>query len=130
VLDGYPMPGWLRSALAISAACTLVTAPILWLEFGRVPLYGVIANALVEPAVPLLLGLSFSAAAAAPFAPGVAVTLAWANGWVAVYIETCARAVSALPAAQVSGRAAAAAAAAAIGGVAISWRRLRRTARA
>jgi len=130
VLDGYPMPGWLRSALAISAACTLVTAPILWLEFGRVPLYGVIANALVEPAVPLLLGLSFSAAAAAPFAPDVAVTLAWANGWVAVYIETCARAVSALPAAQVSGRAAAAAAAAAIGGVAISWRRLRRTARA
>ena len=130
VLDGYPMPGWLRSALAISAACTLVTAPILWLGFGRVPLYGVIANALVEPAVPLLLGLSFSAAAAAPFAPGVAVTLAWANGWVAVYIETCARAVSALPAAQVSGRAAAAAAAAAIGGVAISWRRLRRTARA
>jgi competence protein ComEC len=130
VLDGYPMPGWLRSALAISAACTLVTAPILWLEFGRVPLYGVIANALVEPAVPLLLGLSFSAAAAAPFAPGVAVALAWANGWVAVYIETCARAVSALPAAQVSGRAAAAAAAAAIGGVAISWRRLRRIARA
>jgi competence protein ComEC len=129
-LDGYPMPGWLRSAIAISAACTLVTAPLLWLEFGRVPLYGVIANALVEPAVPVLLGLSFSAAAVAPFAPGVAAALAWANGWVAVYIETCARAVSALPAAQVSGRAAAAAAAAAIGGVAFSWRRLRRTARA
>ena len=35
VLDGYPLPGWLRSAIAISAACTLVTAPILWLEFGR-----------------------------------------------------------------------------------------------
>ncbi|MGN6796938.1 MAG: ComEC/Rec2 family competence protein, partial [Gaiellaceae bacterium] len=54
VLDGYPMPNWLRGALAISAACTLVTAPILWLEFGRVPLYGVAANALVEPAVPVL----------------------------------------------------------------------------
>ena len=128
-LDGYPMPGWLRSALAISAACTLVTAPILWLEFGRVPLYGVIANALVEPAVPVLLGLSFAAAATAPFAPSLATALAWANGFVAVYIETCARAVSALPAAQVSGRAAAAAAIAAIGGVAFSWRRLRRTAR-
>ena len=129
VLEGYPMPEWLRSPIAISAACTLVTAPILWLEFGRVPVYGVVANALVEPAVPPLLLLSFSAAAVAPFAPGVAVALAWANGWVAVYIETCARAVSALPAAQVSGRAAGVAAAAAIAGVAISWRRLRRTAR-
>ncbi len=130
VLDGYPMPNWLRGAIAISAACTLVTAPILWLEFGRVPLYGVVANALVEPAVPVLLALAFSGAAAAPFAPSVAAALAWANGWVAVYIETCARLVSSLPAAQVSGRAAAAVAAAAIGGVAFSWRRLRRTARA
>ncbi|HST15786.1 MAG TPA: ComEC/Rec2 family competence protein [Gaiellaceae bacterium] len=125
VLDGYPMPGWLRSAIAISAACTLVTAPILWLEFGRVPLYGVIANALVEPAVPALLGLSFSAAATAPFAPSLAVELAWANGWVAVYIETCARAVSALPAAQVSGGTAAVAAAGSIAGAVLAWRRLR-----
>ena len=128
-LEGYAMPGVLRSTIAISAACTLVTAPILWLEFGRVPLYGVVANALVEPAVPPLLLLSFSAAAVAPFAPGVAVALAWANGWVAVYIETCARAVSALPGAQVSGRSAGVAAAAAIAGIAISWRRLRQTAR-
>jgi competence protein ComEC len=129
VLDGYPMPGWLRAAIAISAACTLVTAPILWLEFGRVPLYGVIANAVVEPAVPVLLALAFAGAAIAPFAPSAAVVLAWANGWVAVYIETCARAVSALPAAQVSGRAAAVAAASAIGGAGLSWRRLRRNAK-
>jgi competence protein ComEC len=127
VLEGYPMPGWLRSALAISAACTLATAPILWLEFGRVPLYGVAANALVEPAVPLLLGLSFTAAAIAPLAPIVAVALPWVNGWVAVYITTCARMVSALPGAQVSGRAAAAAAAASIAAAALAWRRLRPT---
>jgi competence protein ComEC len=129
VLDGYPMPGWVRAAIAISAACTLVTAPILWLEFGRVPLYGVIANAVVEPAVPVLLALAFAGAAIAPFAPSAAVVLAWANGWVAVYIETCARAVSALPAAQVSGRAAAVAAASAIGGAGLSWQRLRRSAK-
>ena len=109
--------------------CTLVTAPILWLEFGRVPLYGVIANAVVEPAVPVLLALAFAGAAIAPFAPSAAVVLAWANGWVAVYIETCARAVSALPAAQVSGRAAAVAAASAIGGAGLSWQRLRRSAK-
>ncbi|HEY2776749.1 MAG TPA: ComEC/Rec2 family competence protein [Gaiellaceae bacterium] len=125
VLDGYPMPDWLRSALAISAACTLVTAPILWLEFGRVPLYGLVANALAEPAMPLLLGLSFSAAAVAPLAPSVAVALAWTDGWVAVYIATCARIVSAIPGAQVSGRAAAVAAGAAIGGGVLAWRRVR-----
>jgi competence protein ComEC len=130
VLDGYPMPNRLRGTIAISAACTLVTAPILWFEFGRVPIYGVVANALVELAVPVLLALAFSGAAVAPFAPSAAATLASANGWVALYIETCARAVSWLPAAQVSGRAAAGAAAAAICAVALSLRRLRRTARA
>ena len=129
VLDGYPMPGLLRSAVAISAACTLATAPILWLEFGRVPLYGVVANALVEPAMPVQLGLSFSTAAIDPFAPNIAAELAWLNGWVVVYVASCARGVSALPGAQVSGRAAAGAAVAAIGGVAFSWRRLRRSAR-
>jgi predicted membrane metal-binding protein len=124
------MPNRLRGTIAISAACTLVTAPILWFEFGRVPIYGVVANALVELAVPVLLALAFSGAAVAPFAPSAAATLASANGWVALYIETCARAVSWLPAAQVSGRAAAGAAAAAICAVALSLRRLRRTARA
>jgi competence protein ComEC len=121
-LEGYPMPGWLRSALAISAACTLVTAPVLWLQFGRVPLYGVAANALVEPAVPLLLGLAFGAAAVDPVAPAVASMLAWANGWVAAYVAECARFVAALPGAQVSGRAAAAAAAAALVATALAWR--------
>ena len=132
VLEGYPMPDLLRSAVAISAACTLVTAPILWLEFGRVPLYGVAANALVEPAMPLLLGLAFSAAAVDPFLPQVAVALAWANGWVVLYVAACARIVSALPGAQVSGRAATLAAGASIGGTALIWRGLRRarTARA
>ena len=111
------MPGWLRSAIAISAACTLVTAPILWLEFGRVPLYGVTANALVEPAVPLLLGLSFSAAAAAPFAPAVAVALAVGERLGrGLHRDLRPRGVCASRLPQVSGRAAAAAAAAAIGG--------------
>ncbi|MGZ4333015.1 MAG: ComEC/Rec2 family competence protein [Gaiellaceae bacterium] len=125
-LEGYPMPAWLRTALAISAACTIVTAPLLWLQFGRVPLYGVAANALVEPAVPLLLGLAFAAAGVAPVAPGLASALAWLNGWVAVYIAACARAVAALPGAQVSGRGAATAAAVALLLAAAAWGRLRR----
>ncbi|MBA2257135.1 MAG: ComEC/Rec2 family competence protein [Thermoleophilaceae bacterium] len=37
VLEGYPFPRWLREALAISIACGVATAPILWLQFGSVP---------------------------------------------------------------------------------------------
>jgi competence protein ComEC len=114
LLEGYPVPAKLRPGLAISAACTLATAPILWLEFGRVPLLGVVANALVEPAVPPLLALAFAAAAVDPVSPALAGALAEVNGWVAAYIAACARAVSAVPGAQVSGRAAALAAAAAL----------------
>ncbi|HEU5363446.1 MAG TPA: ComEC/Rec2 family competence protein [Gaiellaceae bacterium] len=125
-LEGYPMPAWLRTALAISVACTVVTAPLLWLQFGRVPLYGVAANALVEPVMPLLLGLAFAAAAVDPFAPWLAVELAWLNGWVAAYVAACARVVSALPAAQASGSGAALSAAAALASVAFLWRRIRR----
>ena len=36
-LEGYPMPAWLRDALAVSTACGAATAPILWLQFGSVP---------------------------------------------------------------------------------------------
>ena len=123
-LEGYPMPAWLRSALGISVACSLVTAPILWLAFGRVPLYGVVANALVELAVGPLLGLAFAAAAVDPVAPSVATGLAWANGWIAAYVDACARGIAALPGAQAGGREAALAAALSLVAIALLWRRI------
>jgi competence protein ComEC len=126
-LEGYPMPSWVRSGLAMSVACTVATAPLLWAEFGRVAVYGVLANLLAEPAVPPLLGLAFASAAVDPVAPAVAAELAWANGWVAAYIAACARLVAALPGAQVSGRAAALAAAGALVAAAFLWRRIRTT---
>ena len=62
--DRPPPRGW--SAAARSSArgrrvggLRLVTAPILWLQFGYLPLLGVPANALAEPAMPVLLGLAF-----------------------------------------------------------------------
>lgn len=123
-LEGYPLPARLRPVVGISVACSIVTAPLLWLQFGRVPLYGVLANALVEPVVPALLGLSFAAAAVDPVAPGLAADLAWLNGFVAVYVAGCARVVSALPGAQVSGRGAALATAGALVAAALLRRRL------
>lgn len=124
-LEGYPMPSYLRLALPVAAACSVATAPILWLQFGAVPLLGIVANALVEPAVPPLLGLAFAAAAVDPVSPSLAALLAWVNGWIAAYVVLCARAVAAVPFAQARGEAAAFATAGVLVTAALLWRRIR-----
>ena len=108
-LEGYPLPGWLREAIAISTACGLATAPILWLQFHAIPLLAVPANAAAAPAVVPLLGLAMSAAAVHPLAPGVSAMLAQADGLCAAYLAACAKVFGRLPFAQIrSGWAAAA----------------------
>lgn len=124
-LGGYPLPGRVSKTASVSLACSVATAPILWLQFGAVPLLGVVANAVVEPAVGPLLGLAFAAAAVDSVSPSLAATLAWANGWVAAYIAFAARAVAAVPFAQASGRGASLAAAVALVAAAYAWRRWR-----
>ena len=124
-LEGYPGHPKLRTAVSVSVSCSVVTAPLLWLQFGRVPLLGVLANALAEMAVGPLLGLAFAAAVVDPVAPSAAGALAFANGWVAAYIAWCARVVSAAPFAQVDGRTAAAAAGLMLAAAAYAWRRWR-----
>ncbi len=101
-LDGYPLPGGLAAVVAVSTACGLATAPILWLQFHALPLLTVPANALAAPAMPALLGLAFAAALVAPVSPPAAAAIAWLNGWCAAYLATCARVVGGLPGAQVS----------------------------
>jgi len=123
VLEGYPVPPALAMTIAVSVACSLATAPILWLRFGQVPLLGVVANALVEPVVGVLLGLGLVTACVDLVAPGAAALLASLNGWIAVYIAACARAVAAAPFAQATGRAAAAAGLGALVAAAYAWRR-------
>ena len=105
-LDGYPLPASLAEAVAVSAACGLATAPVMWFEFHAVPLLTVPANALAAPAMVPLLGLALAGAVVAPIAPAATAALAWINGWLAVYIATCARVIGGLPGAQIhSGRA-------------------------
>jgi competence protein ComEC len=100
-LEGYPMPVWLREAVAVSAACGLATAPVMWLQFHALSLATIPANALAAPAMLPLLGLAFASAVAAPFVPPAASALAWINGWLAAYIATCARVIGGLPGAQI-----------------------------
>jgi competence protein ComEC len=125
ILEGYPVHPKLGAAVAISVACSVVTAPILLAQFGRVPLLGVVANALVEPAVGPLLGLALLTAVVHPVSPGIAYGLAWLNGWLADYVALCARAIAAVPFAQVGGTAAVLAVAVTLGAAAYachSWR--------
>ena len=44
-LEGYPLPPGIRTAVAVSAACGLATAPISWFQFHQIPLLTVPANA-------------------------------------------------------------------------------------
>lgn len=100
-LEGYPLPQTLREAIAISTACGVATAPILWLQFHAIPLLAVPANAAAAPVVVPLLGLAMSAAAVHPLAPSVSAVLAQADGLCAAYLATCARVFGRLPLAQI-----------------------------
>ena len=101
-LEHLPLPRTVRLGVAVSLACSIVTAPILWLQFGYLPLLGVVANVLAEPAMPILLGLAFATAGLDAVSPSSAAVLAWVNGWVAAYIALCAHVIGSLPLAQVS----------------------------
>jgi competence protein ComEC len=99
-LEGYPL-GRLRPVVAVSAACGLATAPILWLQFHSFQLLAIPANALAAPAVVPLLGLAFAATAVAPLSGSAAAALAWLNGWCAAYLAGVARLIGGLPFAQI-----------------------------
>jgi competence protein ComEC len=124
-LERAPLPRTVRLGIAVSIGCGLVTAPILWMQFHYLPILGVPANALAEPAMPILLGLSFATAGVDAVAPGAASVLAWLNGWTASYIALCARAIGSLPFAEVSTDQGLAALMAVVLAGAYGWYRLR-----
>ena len=102
VLEGYPLPRWLAEAIAVSTACGVATAPVLWLQFHALPLLAVPANALAAPAMAPLLSLALVAALLDPVVPGLAALLAGLAGWFAAWLVLCARLVGGLPFAQVT----------------------------
>jgi len=124
ILDGYPLPAKLAAAVAVSTACGVATAPILWLQFHAIPLLTVPANALAEPAVAPLLYLAFATGLTALIFPPAASAIAWVNGWTAAYLAGCARLFGSLPGAQIrSARALAIVLTLAAGASAYAWRR-------
>ena len=101
-MEGYPVPRALTDVVSVSLACGVATAPLLWLQFGRIPVYSVPANALAAPVVAPLLGLGLVTAIVAPVSTAAASVLAGVNGWLAAYLAACARLVGGLPGATVS----------------------------
>lgn len=125
VLEGYPVPGSLAAVVAVSGACGLVTAPILLLQFGTVPVYSVLSNALAAPAVGISFSLALLTALLDQIIPQGALAAAWMNGWLAAYVATCARLVGGLPGAQIGSSTAVAVAGTAAGAL-VAWLRLPR----
>jgi competence protein ComEC len=125
ILEGYPVPKWLGTIVAVSGACGAVTAPILLVQFGSVPAYSILSNALAAPVVGVSFSLALLTALLDQVLPPAAVAASWTNGWLAAYVATCARLVGGLPGADLE-----ASAALAIGGTAIvalvAWARLPR----
>ena len=122
-LEYWPLPRNVRLVVSVTLACSLFTAPILWLQFRYLPLLGVVANVLAEPAMPLLLGLAFATAGLEAVAPSAAAALAALDGLVAAYIVLCAHVVASMPLAQVSSGRALAGLVGTLLAAAYAWRR-------
>ncbi len=95
------LPSWLALILAIPFAAQLSCQPILILLNPSLPVYGVIANLLAEPAAPIATVLGLAACILLAIAPPVGSWLFWIASFPAAWIAAVAQFLSGLPAAQV-----------------------------
>ena len=87
-LEGTAVPLRLCSALAVSIACTVATAPVALLFFGRTSLVASLpANLLALPAIAPLLWLALASCALWPVAPGASATIDAAVRALGAYVE-------------------------------------------
>jgi competence protein ComEC len=86
-LLGRWLPRWIAVLVAVPVAAQLACQPVLILLNPSLPLYGVLANTLAEPASPAATVLGLAACVVLPFAPplGHALTvIAWIpSAWIA-----------------------------------------------
>ena len=92
LLESTPVPQLIAPVLAVTVVCTLATAPIVWLQFGRLQFVGAVpANVLAEPAVAPITWLGVAAAAMEPIDLGLARAVAAAAGPLCAYVLLVAR---------------------------------------
>ncbi|MWV74148.1 MBL fold metallo-hydrolase [Rathayibacter rathayi NCPPB 2980 = VKM Ac-1601] len=99
---GRVLPRPLALLLAVPTAAQLACQPVLVLVDPSVPVYGVLANLLAEPAAPAATGLGLIGCLLAPWWPGgadLAIRLAAVPAW---WIASIARAVASWPAPRIA----------------------------
>jgi competence protein ComEC len=94
------LPRWPAMLIAIPAAAQLACQPVLLLLDPALPLYGVPANALAEPAAPLATIAGLAACLLASLAPALAVPAAWLAWLPASWIAAVAGFAAGLPGAR------------------------------
>ncbi|MEO8262977.1 MAG: ComEC/Rec2 family competence protein, partial [Pseudolysinimonas sp.] len=97
---GRVVPGWIALLLAVPLAAQLACQPVLLLLDPALPLYGVIANVLAEPAAPVATVIGLVACLLATFVPPLAVPVAWIAWVPAAWIAAVARFTADLPGAR------------------------------
>lgn len=96
------MPAPVADALAVTAAATLGTAPLLAVHFHQLSLVGIPANLLAAPAIAPITWLGMLAAALGQLTPALATPLNALNAYLLAYVAGIAHAAASIPHASVS----------------------------
>ena len=91
------MPLPIAALIAIPLAAQLACQPVLILLTPSIPVYGVIANMLAEPAAPLATVLGLVACVLLPFTPALGELVSWVAWVPSAWIAAVARFFSGLP---------------------------------
>ena len=94
------LPTPIALGLAVPAAAQLACQPVLLLLEPSLPVHGVVANVLAEPAAPVATVAGLLVCATAPWAPGLAELVARVAWVPASWVGAVARSVSAWPGAR------------------------------
>jgi competence protein ComEC len=94
------LPSRLAMLLAVPIAAQLACQPVILLLNPALPVYGIAANLLAEPAAPLVTVVGLAACAAAPLLPALASAIGWVAWLPASWIAAVARFFAHLPGAQ------------------------------
>lgn len=97
---GRVLPNRLALLVAVPIAAQLACQPVILLLNPALPVYGIAANLLAEPAAPLVTVLGLLACAAAPVLPGLGAAIGWLAWIPASWIAAVARFFAGLPGAQ------------------------------
>jgi competence protein ComEC len=97
---GALLPRWLALLLAVPLSAQLACQPVLLLLDPSLPLYGVPANALAEPAAPIATVVGLVGCLLAPVAPPLAFAAAWVAWLPSTWIAAVATWTASLPGAR------------------------------